>query len=374
MAHALFTVQELVDAIVYFISDSEPALWACALVSRSWVHPTQSLLFCQIYLNRFTSVARPARWFGLKRTLEISPHLVHHIRRLRLNIALEDHSIISSICNFPFTHLQHVDWELFGTMQTQHALDLRQLFSLSTVRQVKLTSSFEPQVFFRIFERCSPTCRDLELTLSCSLPLPTVRDAEVTTPIPLVSLWLTLFGSGTLDRRLLPFLCPFSLSHLKELYTGTTTDDIPWHELYPAFNGLELLSVPVKVRIFGLRSAPVPISVQYTKALDLSQFSNFSYLCISMGMSSTSQEEMATLLSTVTATHHIREFRFWFATIKAPVLEVDTAMSTVDIPIVKVRVYEEGWVKFFLQLREKKYGVELVHFHPSEYTDTKSSF
>jgi hypothetical protein len=76
-----------------------------------------------------------------------------------------------------------------------------------------------------------------------------------------------------------------------------------------------------------------------------------------MGMSSTSQEEMAKLLSTVTATHHIREFRFWFATIKAPVLEVctwvDTAMSTVDIPIVKVRVYEEGWVKFFPQLREK---------------------
>jgi hypothetical protein len=112
----------------------------------------------------------------------------------------------------------------------------------------------------------------LELTLSCSFPSPTVRDAEVTTPIPLVSLWLTLFGSGTLDRRLFPFLFPFSLSHLKALYIGTTTDDIPWHELYPAFNGLELLSVPVKVRIFGLRSAPVPISVQHTKALDLSQF------------------------------------------------------------------------------------------------------
>ncbi|KAJ7342379.1 hypothetical protein DFH08DRAFT_811471 [Mycena albidolilacea] len=350
MAHDLFTVQELVDAIVYSISDSyavrrQRILSACALVSRSWVYPTQSLLFHEIHFHQNTPVAKPARWIGLKRTLEISPHLVHHIRRLHLYMGLlEDESILSSICNFPFTHLEQVKGQFYGTMQIHHALDLGQLFSLSTVRQVSLnfTSSAEPQVLPRIFERCSPACRDLELTLGCSHPLlPNVRDAEVMTSIPLKTLRLPLFGSA-LDRGLLPFLSPFDLPHLKALSIDRTANDsdIFWPEFYPVFNRLEFLSV----------------CVMHAKTLDLSQFSNLSYLCISMEMDSISQQDMARLLSTMTSTHHIRELRVWFNVIE-PDLEVctwvDAVMSTVGIPIVEVRVHEAGWIKFFPRLREK---------------------
>jgi hypothetical protein len=359
MTHDLFTVQELVDTIVYLIRGSGPDLRACALVSRSWVHPAQSHLFREC---RFTQILnekryRPEMWARLKQTLEISPHLISHIRHLNLHIRLDGDSILSSICNFSFTHLEHVEGHFYATMSVQQALDLRQLLSMSTVRQVALTlprPSLEPDIFPKIFERCSPALRDLELQLSRSPPSLPVRAAGVTTPIPLVSLRLAIHG--TLDHRLFAFLQPLSVSQHKALSLVRINDGIVWHELYPVFHRLEFLSVPIQVRVFDPCLALALISVQYTKALDLSQFPHLSYLSllIMTPQSETQKNLIARLVSTMTPILHIRRLGVQISWMLSDSCAfIDAVMSTIDVPIVEVQVHAEKWAKFFPRLTEK---------------------
>ncbi|KAJ6534123.1 hypothetical protein B0H19DRAFT_1271865 [Mycena capillaripes] len=345
MAHNLFTVQELIDAMIYFLHGSVPALRACALVSQSWVHPAQSLLFCEITFAETgpdRAVETATLWARLKNVLEGSPHLVRHIRRLCIHIGLDQTRVLSGICNFPFTHLEYVEGAFFGIMRKKHALDLQQLFSLSAVRQVKLRppgSSLEPEIFPRIFERSSPALSHLELRLNGSISSLPVNDARVGTPIALVSLRLEL--QGTLDHRLLPFLRPFDISHLKALYlNGIRIDSINWPELASAMTGLEVLS----------------LLVQYTKALHLSAFPNLSNLGIAIpsGEITIQRNMMTRLMSTIAPTHHIRTIVLWLHWMMPDLcMSLDAVLSTVHVPTVEIQVDVEECDTFFPRLSAK---------------------
>lgn len=77
-------VQELVDAILDYLHDRKD-LAACALVSHSFCHRAQSRLFRDIALDngKLSRLVNKAQ--RLADILSTSPHIVDHIRTIRIN-------------------------------------------------------------------------------------------------------------------------------------------------------------------------------------------------------------------------------------------------------------------------------------------------
>ncbi|KAJ7912733.1 hypothetical protein B0H13DRAFT_2006338 [Mycena leptocephala] len=285
-----FTVQELVNRCVDFLGDSTPDLKACALVSRSWVYPAQAHVFREIWIAERdpSESTHEVLWDRLQETLETSPHLIRHIRRLEIVV---NGQWLSKLCNFPFTHLEHVQTVLRGEFTLEAALAFRQLFSLPTLRSVNLegTKSPESTTFVKIFERCSPAVRKLELDFFGDPPFSAVSETPAA-PIPLASLMIATFGA--INRPFLPGLHPFSTSNLKA-FKIESSYEIVWHELEPAIKTIEILSIRVQSHI----------------SLNLSAFPRLSVLYIhtgTLGINDEVQGEIInTVLSTIPTEHNI---------------------------------------------------------------------
>jgi hypothetical protein len=243
MATGIFNVQELVNHCIHFLRGSMRDLKACALVSPSWVYAAQSFLFREVSVaDYYNQSSREISWPRFRVILEESSHLIRHIRRLNMEVTA---TVLLDICDFPFTHLQHVQVQCHGSMLLQHALGLQQLFSLPTLLRVKLTGRFtEPADYLAAFRRCSHSLEKLDLFLS-NMKLPTVTDHQMAAPIPLTSLLIS--AGGSIDRRLFTALPQFTFSKLKALAIfSPAADRIVWPDLAPIMQTLKVLRITVR--------------------------------------------------------------------------------------------------------------------------------
>ncbi|KAJ7486769.1 hypothetical protein FB451DRAFT_1228006 [Mycena latifolia] len=156
-------IQELLEQCIEPLWDSPSDLKPCALVSRRWTSAAQ------VHISREVSITNWLllhAWFRLQKILRTSPHLIRHIHRLRLHsrsqvLFLEN---ASEICNFPFTHLHYVSIDHPTAMPLSVALAIQQLFSLPTLRSMRLTASFAGHSTFLQLWACPlPTVKHLEL-------------------------------------------------------------------------------------------------------------------------------------------------------------------------------------------------------------------
>ncbi|KAJ7852124.1 hypothetical protein B0H13DRAFT_1904772 [Mycena leptocephala] len=243
MATGIFNAQELVNHCIYFLRGSMRDLKACALVSPSWVYAAQSFLFREVSVaDYYNQSSREISWPRFRVILEESSHLIRHIRRLNMEVTA---TVLLDICDFPFTHLQHVQVQCHGSMLLQHALGLQQLFSLPTLLRVKLTGRFtEPADYLAAFRRCSHSLEKLDLFLS-NMKLPTVTDRQIAAPIPLTSLLISAalaIFSPAADRIVWPDLAPI-MQTLKVLRITTEQMDLNL-SMCPNLTVLAIFTVP----------------------------------------------------------------------------------------------------------------------------------
>ncbi|KAJ7141670.1 hypothetical protein C8R43DRAFT_1131290 [Mycena crocata] len=160
-------IPELVDYFITYLRNSPSDLRACALVSRSWIYAaSQSHLFREVVLKNES--VDEVRWSRLHDVIQVSPHLVQHIRRLELSPIRLSRETFSAACNFPFTRLEVVMIFLF---EDADFIDIQQLFSLPTLRRLEI----EPQLidsvtFTQIWDHISPSIRHDSLSLRIWVP------------------------------------------------------------------------------------------------------------------------------------------------------------------------------------------------------------
>ncbi|KAJ6453829.1 hypothetical protein C8R47DRAFT_1228912 [Mycena vitilis] len=242
-------IEELLDHCISYLHDCPRDLKACALVSRLWVSAAQGYLFhAPSLLNSASGVKSGINvfWTRLLSTLEASPHLIRHVRDLDIRVTAETTVALSTICGFPFTHVQSVRILYIGDLSVPAVAALQHLLGLPTLQRVYLSCAFgDREEFLRLWDRGAPGIRHVELScedrpsdiepLPQSLPL-TARD----TPIVLQSLSLT--STQALDYDLLQAPSPFDLSNLKVLRVGWQTQ-VPWQDFVPVVQSIESLSI-----------------------------------------------------------------------------------------------------------------------------------
>ncbi|KAJ7478716.1 hypothetical protein B0H11DRAFT_1282119 [Mycena galericulata] len=160
MSHTPFDIQELLDHCIGFLAGFPIDLCACALVSRAWVHASQSHIFALVILRGKTSNDRVLR---LLEVWDTSPHLVRHTQRLIIELNAIDATHFLRISNVPFTHLSNLI--LSGrVLDSYTAVAIQRLLRLPTLRSVRLMCQFQKRGFVReIWAHASPSIEHLVL-------------------------------------------------------------------------------------------------------------------------------------------------------------------------------------------------------------------
>ncbi|KAJ7697202.1 hypothetical protein B0H17DRAFT_1197601 [Mycena rosella] len=199
-----FIVPELLQEFVALIGDSTSDLTACALVSRAWVYTSQAHFFREVsFISPFMAENERA-WSRLREILDHSPHLIRHIRRLRVDADLLSLDTFSAICNFPFALVDYVFVRKALDLSLEAAIAMQSLCRLPTLRHVGMVLNFtQPATFLRIWDGCSPSMRHLELYCTNngvhhpfipaprqSFPLVALESLKIT-PVPGLCDWLT---------------------------------------------------------------------------------------------------------------------------------------------------------------------------------------
>lgn len=234
---------ELLDDCIHLLRDSTSDLTACALVARSWVYPAQSHLFAEVLRRESERVTDQTQWSKLLTILQTCPHLIPHVRRLRIDSLIPN--TVSDICSLPFTNL--VDVLITVILSNTSALAIQQLFSLPTLSSVDISCNFHDlSAFLQIWDRCSPSINSL--ALDCFRQS---RDAfepvphHCVAPINLEALRIVAI-SGIADW-LQHETCPFDFSRLRVLSVGEKLEILRWKILAPAFRTIEALEFEVGV-------------------------------------------------------------------------------------------------------------------------------
>ncbi|KAJ6550235.1 hypothetical protein B0H19DRAFT_1378823 [Mycena capillaripes] len=400
-----FAIQELVDLCIHFLRDSQRDLRACALVSRSWVYPAQSHVFREITIaggdpggtpltewGGHRGGAKPALWLQLQQTLETSPHLIPHIRRLSIDIRVRaNEQLLLSICNFPFTHLEHAGSRFDGDFTLQTAFAFQELFSLPTIRSIKLkgAASLKPTTFTKIFERCSPSVRKLDVQVNGALPFPAAPENHAGAPIKLASLMIAIVGP--IDRPLT--VHPFTTSNLKALAL-TSLFGIAWNDVISGTKTIEFLSMIVQTGPpANMAVSAIPSVKTFHTNLDLSMLPRLSVLHIktgTFGLDATVEGQMVnTLISTIPPEHQMHTIVITLSTAIPSAWEaLDLTLSRMRVSSVEIQVYlrREEAPLCFPRLSAKNivrapgvllisayqvFAVQLhvVHFNPSWWED-----
>ncbi|KAJ7095525.1 hypothetical protein C8R44DRAFT_380318 [Mycena epipterygia] len=234
--------QELVDYIISLLHDS-PADWpVCALVSRAWVYGAQSHIFGTIsFMASVTGNER--RCVRFQETHDAAPHLIRHVRQLKMVITDREASAktLLAISKFPFTHVQHLHLRLYGSNPAR-TLALQQLLSLPTLCRLQMeVRDCDAQTFYPVWERCSSRLRHVELELEIyskyELNYPQPRPVTVR----LESLDLRTSASVGLCHWLIHPRCPFDFSGLKHLSIWTHTELLDSQNFAPALRTMQTL-------------------------------------------------------------------------------------------------------------------------------------
>ncbi|KAJ7368580.1 hypothetical protein DFH08DRAFT_831749 [Mycena albidolilacea] len=264
----LLLPQELVDECLGQLSAID--LKACALVCRSWSHSAQRALFKDVFVvvpedNVNASGGNLSN--RLEETLRTSPHLIRHIRSLRLRREGEmDLEPFQRVCNIPFTHLEDLYINYWRVLAPQSEVALQQLLSLSTLRRVHLECTFD-STFTSIWDRCSLNIRHVSVTnLTYNFPS-SPRRAQPYSGARIVLESLQLRGIGGYFVWLERDVCPLDFSRLVVL-SVTDASVLRWSRMAPAFQTIQALDVP------------------HSKALDLSLFPNCCFSASNLTTSS----------------------------------------------------------------------------------------
>ncbi|KAJ6533716.1 hypothetical protein B0H19DRAFT_1383655 [Mycena capillaripes] len=255
MARTPFNVPELVDQCINFLGGSKCALQACALVSRSWVYPAQTLLFREFRLTVRGSTTKV--WARLRASLKSSPHLIRHVRSLDLELGETEIATLGQICNFQFTHLDRICVVHLGYLALQSAQALQQLLGRPTLRRVELRCMFlDPAHFMQIWSDCSPSIRHVDMRCLSVRPHFSIVPYPGT-PIRLESLHMG--SEGSLDSRLLQESRLFDPSHLTTLSFDSKIN-VNWQELTPHVR-------TVKTLIFEATDPRAPLDLSLLPSL-----------------------------------------------------------------------------------------------------------
>ncbi|KAJ7448521.1 hypothetical protein FB451DRAFT_1567222 [Mycena latifolia] len=241
LATSPLDLQELIEHCIAFLPDSPSNLRACALVSRSWVYGAQSRIFRDIDFTSGQKNEADATWSRLHQTLDGSPHLIHHVRRLHITSGVLSDVALSTVCSFPFTQLVYAEIlypvRMPGSVQTA----IEELLSRPTLRRLRIEANF-PE-FSQIWGRCSPSIRHMELSCFRSSrldvdPIPPRRFPHT----PLES--LRLGSCSLIDDRLLHDMCPLDMSHLKALSLSHMNGGVlRWPKFTSALGTIEVLDL-----------------------------------------------------------------------------------------------------------------------------------
>jgi hypothetical protein len=300
-----FLPQELVDECLLHLSE-ENHLEACALVCRSWSRSAQRALFEDVFVVVPEDNANASgRYLSnrLEETLKMSPHLIRHIRTLRLRRGHKmDLQAFQKVCNIPFTHLEDVYIDNWCGLAPQSGVALQQLLSLSTLRRVHLDCSFD-STFLLIWDHCSLNVRHVSVTcFSYDFPS-SPRRAEPHSGARIVLESLRLDGVEADFDWLKRDLCPLDLSRLVVL-SVTDTSVLCWPRMTPAFQTIQALDVLTSVRFPRLLSDRTLTNFQQG-TLDLSLFPNLLFLRIGIGY-----EPAVDTLETITTSSCIQQIVF----------------------------------------------------------------
>ncbi|KAJ6527888.1 hypothetical protein DFH09DRAFT_1186363 [Mycena vulgaris] len=303
-------IQELVNQCIRFLCDSIPDLKACAVVSRSWAGAAQACLFRRVSLETSKS---QRRWSLLQEAMHISPHLIRHIRQLHLDSDGLSNETFSGMCNFPFTHLQDVSiFILFGhKLSLQGAIDVQQLLSLPTLRQVTIYfDSIQPSVFWPIWQRASPSIRHINIAGGCTHPKAIPPNFHASTPLVLETLNMECEGSVDWLKPI-----PMDLSRLKVLSVGEQIHVVRWKGFTPALRTIEALSFN-----------PGP-----SGSLELSSFPHLTMVRIII-VGPDAWPAVLAALATIAPTTRIHTIILGSWTVAAPPEQLDVLLSNLAMP------------------------------------------
>ncbi|KAF7374631.1 hypothetical protein MSAN_00347900 [Mycena sanguinolenta] len=155
LAHSTLAIPELLDQIVDFLSGSRVDLHSCALVSKSWVPCAQFHIFGKIILLPPNDMKLLCR---LRKTLEVSPHLAHFIRRLSVSLNVD---LLESVAGMMLPRLQELrvrctfpQYHYFGDTKTRFLV--QSLLRIPGIRRVDLCGSFTSMsVIHAYFDNCA---------------------------------------------------------------------------------------------------------------------------------------------------------------------------------------------------------------------------
>ncbi|KAJ7495412.1 hypothetical protein FB451DRAFT_1550837 [Mycena latifolia] len=302
--------RELTDYITDFLHDSPSDLKACALVSRAFVEAAQFHIFKELTIGR----GNDGPWSRVQGTLNASPHLIRHIRRLELHPRRMSIETLASVCSFPFTHLKEISSFNF-TLSLPSAIAFQQLLALPSLRSVGIMCRFEePPTFLHIWDRCSPNIKHLHLTsFQTSREAFQVTAHHCSAPIRLESLRITAV-EGVRDWVNHP-LCPFDFSGITALSIFIYTEVVRWPKFAPVLRTLKVLD-------FSVYASEPPI--------DLSPFLNLALLRIFL-YSAQAWPNAFDALATIAPTNRIRKIVIYGAIAGADPEELDAKLSALPL-------------------------------------------
>ncbi|KAJ7478206.1 hypothetical protein FB451DRAFT_1395993 [Mycena latifolia] len=235
-------IQELLDHCIGFLHRPSD-LKACALVARAWVDAAQVQLFREVYL---TSRSNERRWSLLQETLEAFPRFIRHIRRLEIYSVQLSGDTFSAICQFPFTHVEHVFVGYPRDLESSGAVQAQQLLSLPTLRRVHLQCEFmDSSAFLCLWDRCSSGIRHLHLEAFQRVYEPIGEMLNKSSP-PIFLESLRVAYAQCVGDWISHDLCPFDLSRLKVLSIDDNLDLLRSPKFATSFRTLETLDIQLE--------------------------------------------------------------------------------------------------------------------------------
>ncbi|KAJ7677173.1 hypothetical protein B0H17DRAFT_1334423 [Mycena rosella] len=240
-------IQELADRCIHLLSDSELSLRACSLVSRSWVHPSQSHLFAEINLEYAVAVSEASliRTSRLLDVLDASPRLVGYVLTLSIWLEVITPALFRRFCNLPYTSLTSlIIYHTCIDLPSDTCVGVQQLLSLPTLLSVDLECPFaDREQFLLIWKHCTANIK--HLTLHCAR-IDDRRPAPAVDPEFAVGPQIKLESFQTNNLRDIQWWlddprCPLNFAGLKALYFSDGTDVLQRGILAPALQSVEVV-------------------------------------------------------------------------------------------------------------------------------------
>ncbi|KAK6977339.1 hypothetical protein R3P38DRAFT_3125405 [Favolaschia claudopus] len=248
-------IQELLDICISLIADSTPNLLACSLVAHSWVNSAQSHLFRSpgfTHGDRDKFPGSHQRIKQLHNALTASPHLVHHIRQLRLTANPGESKSLEKLFSISFPHVETLALRV-ATKEPQkfeHLMLPQPSLTFPSIRRLILTVIGPFSTCTDFLQRFPSSIQHLEIGFDQAAERALSNDAsDAVMHMRLKSLRVSMWMYGRIrpDGRCYwpptPHI-PFELSELEAFHINATGLPIRW-DLMGSFNAIQVLDFVV---------------------------------------------------------------------------------------------------------------------------------